>query len=200
MNTLIKAIKYFIGTFLAVYDTIVPFDAQKSKNGKTHRKLLRVLLIAYFLLLCITKTWFIPLYQGIVVVSSCVVAVLILLSVRRYNREDMPHTITPGEQINWPSGQQFYQTQSGKRKKRKRHKNRTSQVQTSQNINPGNMSTGYEYSYEDDEDESGISDSAGSAEKSQDNQTAGNDDTSPWDDFAIGDVLYGLPFNPNKRK
>lgn len=93
MKTIKKAILYFIETFLSVYDKIIPFDAKKGKNGKTHRYILRVLLIAYCLTLAITREEFTTFYFGVVWVSSCILVLLIVMSYRRYQREEEQHIL-----------------------------------------------------------------------------------------------------------
>ena len=201
MKTIKKAILYFIETFLSVYDKIIPFDAKKGKNGKTHRYILRVLLIAYCLTLAITREEFTTFYFGVVWVSSCILVLLIVMSYRRYQREEEQHILQQIEHMKaQPHSVQTY------KKKHKKHRKKevtsfTSQIQSYDGTDTDNMPDNYDDDIVDmdEEDEVGISDSANSNANSQQSGTADDDDNSPWDDFAIGDALYGLPFNPNKH-
>lgn len=202
MKTIKKAILYFIETFLSVYDKIIPFDAKKGKNGKTHRYILRVLLIAYCLTLAITREEFTTFYFGVVWVSSCILVLLIVMSYRRYQREEEQHILQQIEHMKaQPHSVQTY------KKKHKKHRKKevtsfTSQIQSYDGTDTDNMPDNYDDDIVDmdEEDEVGISDSANPNANSQQNGTADDDDNSPWDDFAIGDALYGLPFNPNKHR
>lgn len=201
MKTIKKAILYFIETFLSVYDKIIPVDAKKGKNGKTHRYILRVLLIAYCLTLAITREEFTTFYFGVVWVSSCILVLLIVMSYRRYQREEEQHILQQIEHMKaQPHSVQTY------KKKHKKHRKKevasfTSQIQSYDGTDTDNMPDNYDDDIVDmdEEDEVGISDSANPNANSQQSGTADDDDNSPWDDFAIGDALYGLPFNPNKH-
>lgn len=201
MKTIKKAILYFIETFLSVYDKIIPFDAKKGKNGKTHRYILRVLLIAYCLTLAITREEYTTFYFGVVWVSSCILVLLIVMSYRRYQREEEQHILQQIEHMKaQPHSVQTY------KKKHKKHRKKevtsfTSQIQSYDGTDTDNMPDNYDDDIVDmdEEDEVGISDSANQNANSQQSGTADDDDNSPWDDFAIGDALYGLPFNPNKH-
>lgn len=201
MKTIKKAILYFIETFLSVYDKIIPFDAKKGKNGKAHRYILRVLLIAYCLTLAITREEFTTFYFGVVWVSSCILVLLIVMSYRRYQREEEQHILQQIEHMKaQPHSVQTY------KKKHKKHRKKevtsfTSQIQSYDGTDTDNMPDNYDDDIVDmdEEDEVGISDSANPNANSQQSGTADDDDNSPWDDFAIGDALYGLPFNPNKH-
>lgn len=201
MKTIKEAILYFIETFLSVYDKIIPFDAKKGKNGKTHRYILRVLLIAYCLTLAITREEFTTFYFGVVWVSSCILVLLIVIASRRYQREEEQHILQQIEHMKaQPHSVQTY------KKKHKKHRKKevtsfTSQIQSCDGTDTDNMPDNYDDDIVDmdEEDEVGISDSANLNANSQQSGTADDDDNSPWDDFAIGDALYGLPFNPNKH-
>lgn len=202
-KTVVRAICYFIETFLWLYDKIVPFDAKKGRNGKTHRYILRVLLVAYFMTLAITREKYTTIYFGIVWVSSCILVLLVVTSYRRYQREEEQRILQQVEQMKT----QEPPAQPRKKKKHKKHRKKESSSFTSQTPIGNNSDTDDRPdNYDDDfvdideEDEVGISDSANSDANSQHSGTADDDDDSPWDDFAIGDALYGLPFNPNKHR
>lgn len=214
-----RAIRYFIDTFLLVYDKIVPNDAQKDENGKIRRNKLRIGLAIVVLFFIFGRYTYKPVYT--VFVSGCqwVLFILIMLSLirrwwqfRQYKKMILKNAKLREErarnelQKKLDAIQAEEQTPTGTKKKKKPKQTASPpSSQPAQSSQDTKEDATPEYYYGDDEEDetiyTGISAPAPSAADSSDSKKSGGaKENSPWDDFAIGDALYGLPFNPKKRK
>lgn len=207
-------IRQFIDTFILVYDKIIPFDAKKGKDGKTRRIGLRIFLVVYVIVLGFSKSISESFYDVYIRISSWVVFIILVIAFIRYKLRQRELKKAEEERKR----QELLRAQQAKNKKKKRQRKNSSPTQKERSTScttdseasaptgANNNPVSYYDDEDDDEDEDmtdiGISDPASSAANSQDSKEAGDSGkgNSPWDDFAIGDALYGLPFNPNKRK
>lgn len=179
--------KYLIaGIYEAIafyYDKLFPKGKKMLDNGTIKRPGIGRFFAIWFVLYVIGYYFLVPLETIMTAVLGVIVWAIVGRMLYRFA------TSAPNSNPTYQAS--AYQNitpapEAVKKKKKHRHKKK---AQSSMD-NILYSSEPVYYDDEEDEDENG---------ESQAPPPKKEKETSPFDDFAIGDVLYGLPFNPNKK-